>query len=169
MLDCPHFQELLKQPITRVPVFAFPSAGQSPDLVWTDHCKLRFWSGRRRFYELPMKLGCLLPAIRAHFRKGVPVAQFWSLTLYSENTRRPYDNGGAEIKSISLDSRTEQLQYNEDGSVNLYIGAQAPEGLESNFMQTVAEDGWFVYFRLYAPTEPFFDKSYTLPDFEMID
>ena len=106
---------------------------------------------------------------KLHVPKGVPVAQFWSLTLYSENTRRPYDNGGTDIKSISLDSRTEQLQYNEDGSVELYIGAKAPAGLESNFMKTVGEDGWFVYFRLYAPTEPFFDKSYILPDFEMID
>jgi hypothetical protein len=101
--------------------------------------------------------------------EGVPVAQFWSLTLYSENTRRPYDNGGTEIESASLDSRMEQLQFNQDGSIDLYIGANAPEGLESNFMKTVDEDGWFVYFRLYAPTEPFFDKSFLLPDFEMID
>ncbi len=101
--------------------------------------------------------------------KDVPVAQFWSLTLYSENTRRPYDNGGTEIKSASLDSRMEQLQYNQDGSIDLYIGAEAPPGLESNFMKTVGQDGWFVYFRLYAPTEPFFDKTYSLPDFEMID
>ena len=101
--------------------------------------------------------------------KDVPVAQFWSLTLYSENTRRPYDNGGTEIKSTSLDSRMKQLEYNQDGSIDLYIGAEAPEGLESNFVKTVDEDGWFVYFRLYAPTEPFFGKSFSLPDFEMID
>lgn len=101
--------------------------------------------------------------------KNVPVAHFWALTLYSENTRRPYDNGGTEIKSASLDSRMEQLQYNQDGSIDLYVGAGAPEGLESNFMKTVDQDGWFVYFRLYAPTEPFFDKSFSLPDFERID
>jgi hypothetical protein len=101
--------------------------------------------------------------------KDVPVAQFWSLTLYSEDTRRPYDNGGTELASASLDSRTEQLQYNEDGSVDLYIGAKAPQGMESNFMKTVDEDGWFVYFRLYAPTEPFFDKTFSLPDFELVN
>jgi hypothetical protein len=118
------------------------------------------------------KNGALLRADKTYkltVPADVPVAQFWSLTLYSENTRRPYDNGGTEIESISLDSLTEQLQYNPDGSVDLYIGANAPEGLESNFMKTVDEDGWFVYFRLYAPTEPFFDKSFSLPDFEMID
>jgi len=100
--------------------------------------------------------------------KDVPVAQFWSVTLYSEDTRRPYDNGGKDIASASLDSKMKQLQYNEDGSVDLYIGARAPRGKESNFMKTVGKDGWFVYFRLYAPTEPFFDKSFSLPDFEEI-
>jgi hypothetical protein len=95
----------------------------------------------------------------------VPAAQFWSLTLYSENTRRPYDNGGDTIESINLDSRMEQLIYNDDGSVDLYIGAAAPEGMEPNFMQTTGDDGWFVYFRLYGPTEPFFDKTFSLPDF----
>jgi hypothetical protein len=24
--------------------------------------------------------------------------------------------------------------------------------------------GWFTYFRLYAPTQPFFDKAWKLPD-----
>jgi hypothetical protein len=96
---------------------------------------------------------------------GVPAAQFWSLTLYSENTRRPYDNGGGSIESINLDSRMEQLVYNDDGSIDLYIGAAAPDGMEPNFMRTVGDDGWFVYFRLYGPTEPFFDKTFTLPDF----
>jgi len=28
---------------------------------------------------------------------------------------------------------------------------------------------WFVYFRLYAPLQAFFDKTYSLADFEMID
>jgi hypothetical protein len=36
-------------------------------------------------------------------------------------------------------------------------------------MKTVGDDGWFVYFRLYAPLQPFFDKTFALPDFEMID
>ena len=35
----------------------------------------------------------------------VPVKQFWSLTLYSDNTRCPYDNGGTKISDVSLDSR----------------------------------------------------------------
>jgi hypothetical protein len=106
---------------------------------------------------------------KLHVPAKVPVGQFWSLTLYSENTRRPYDNGGTEIRSVSLDSRTKDLKYNKDGSIDLYIGAKAPAGYEKNYMKTVGNDGWFVYFRLYAPEQPFFDKTFTLGDFERID
>jgi hypothetical protein len=105
---------------------------------------------------------------RLHVPKDVPVGQFWSLTLYSENTRRAYDNGGTEIRSASLDSRMQDLKRNADGSVDLYVGAKAPAGYESNLMKTVDADGWFVYFRLYAPLQPFFDKTFTLPDFEAV-
>ncbi len=104
-----------------------------------------------------------------HVPKGVPVGQFWALTLYSENTRRPYDNGGTEARSINLDSTLKDLKYNADGSIDLYIGVQAPAGFESNWMKTVGTDGWFIYFRLYAPLQPFFDKTFSLPDFKRID
>ncbi len=106
---------------------------------------------------------------RVRVPKDVPVGQFWSLTLYSENTRRAYDNGGADIRSASLGSHLQDLRRNADGSVDLYVGANAPQGYEKNFMKTVGDDGWFVYFRLYAPLQPFFDKTFTLSDFEMID
>lgn len=104
-----------------------------------------------------------------HVPANVPVGQFWSVTLYSEDTRRPYENGGTEIKDVSLGSRTEGLKKNSDGSVDLYIGPNAPEGMESNHLKTVMDDGWFVYFRLYAPLQPFFDKSFKLPDFEVVE
>ncbi len=104
---------------------------------------------------------------KLHVPKGVPVGQFWALTLYSENTRRAYDNGGTEIRSANLDSRMQDLKFNADG-IDLYIGARAPAGFESNYMKTVGDDGWFIYFRLYAPLQPFFDKTFSLPDFETV-
>ena len=106
---------------------------------------------------------------KLHVPAKVPVGQFWALTLYSENTRRPYDNGGTEIRSANLDSRMKDLKYNSDGSVDLFIGPTAPQGYEKNHMKTVENDGWFVYFRLYAPAQPFFDKTFKLTDFEMIN
>ncbi len=105
---------------------------------------------------------------RLHVPKDVPVAQFWALTLYSENTRRPYDNGGTDARSVDLGNKVKDLKANDDGSVDLFIGAKAPAGFEKNFMKTVGEDGWFVYFRLYAPLQPFFDKTFSLADFERL-
>ena len=106
---------------------------------------------------------------RLRVPKDVPVGQFWALTLYSENTRRPYDNGGTDIRSANLDSRLTDLTYNPDGSIDLYVGPTAPAGFESNHMKTVGNDGWFVYFRLYAPLQPFFDKTFSLSDFDIVD
>jgi hypothetical protein len=105
---------------------------------------------------------------RLRVPRDVPVGQFWALTLYSESTRRPYDNGGTDVASANLDSRMPSLRKNDDGSVDLFIGARVPAGFEGNFMKTVADDGWFVMFRLYAPQQPFFDGTFALPDFEMV-
>lgn len=48
-------------------------------------------------------------------------------------------------------------------TVRCYIWSHP--GYEKNFMQT----GWFVYFRVYAPLQPFFDKTFNLPDFGMVE
>jgi hypothetical protein len=106
---------------------------------------------------------------RLRVPKDVPVGQFWALTLYSENTRRAYENGEGTLRSANLDSRLKDLKRNDDGSVDLYIGPKVPTGYETNFMKTAGDDGWFVYFRLYAPEKQFFDKTFKLPDFEMVE
>jgi hypothetical protein len=62
-----------------------------------------------------------------------------------------------------------QLKYNGDGSIDLFIGRRAAAGLENNHMKTVGDDGWFVYFRLYAPEQAFFDKTFRLGDFKRLD
>jgi hypothetical protein len=68
-----------------------------------------------------------------------------------------------------IESSLKELKRNADISVDLYIGAKAPAGYESNFMKTVGTDGWFVIFRLYAPLQAYFDKTFVLPDFEVVD
>ncbi len=106
---------------------------------------------------------------KLHVPAKVPVGQFWSLTLYSENTRTTYDNGGTQQpRDASIDSRMKDLKRNQDGSIDIFIGPEAQAGQEANHLKTVAGDGWFVYFRLYAPEQPFFDKSFKLADFELV-
>ena len=62
-----------------------------------------------------------------------------------------------------------QLKYNDDGSIDLYVGSKVPAAYEPNYLKTASDDGWFVYFRLYAPELAFFDKTFKLPDFEKIE
>jgi hypothetical protein len=43
------------------------------------------------------------------------------------------------------------------------VGVQKPPRQSADY---VGDDGSFVYFRLYGPAEPFFDKAFALPDFD---
>jgi hypothetical protein len=74
-----------------------------------------------------------------------------------------------ESAKAEISSRSAALRQNVDGSVDLYFGPTAPEGKESNWVQTVSGRYWFPYFRLYASTEAYFDRSWPLPDIENVD
>ena len=100
---------------------------------------------------------------RLHVPANPPVNQFWSVTVYDENTRQMLVNG---TKQIDKSSRSEGLKKNTDGSVDIYFGPKAPKGFENNWIQTNAGKGWFPLFRFYGPTEAFFDKSWKLSDIE---
>jgi len=95
--------------------------------------------------------------------KSVPARDFWSLTVYDTDTRALV---ASEQRVPELSSQLSGLQFNADGSVDLYIGPKAPGGKESNWIQTLPGRGWFAYFRLFGPTESFHDRSWTLPDFQ---
>ncbi len=58
------------------------------------------------------------------------------------------------------------LKKNGDGSIDLFCAPTAPAGFEQNWIPTVPGKSWFAYFRLYNPTQPYFDASWPLPDFE---
>ena len=60
------------------------------------------------------------------------------------------------------------MQQNADGSYDLWFGPEAPEGKESNWLQTVPGKGWHILWRIYGPLEPWFDKSWRPGDIELI-
>jgi hypothetical protein len=94
-----------------------------------------------------------------------PAALFWSLTAYDEETRGFVPN----TDRIGMGPQNPGYKINEDGSVDIYFGPTPPEAGESNWIQTTPDRLWFTYFRLFIPTEPFFDRSWVLPDIENID
>ena len=101
---------------------------------------------------------------RLRVRPHPPIKLSWSVTIYDADTRALILN---DQKVANRLSRMD-LQKNEDGSVDIYCGPQAPAGFEKNWIATVPGKNWFAYFRFYQPTEAFFDRSWPLPDFEQI-
>jgi hypothetical protein len=94
----------------------------------------------------------------------VPARQFWSVTAY-DNESRCFINNKEEIADRS--SRMD-LMKNADGSIDITFGPTAPTVKENNWIPTIPGKGWFTYFRLYAPTEPYFDRSWKLADIERV-
>jgi len=98
--------------------------------------------------------------------KDMPVKQFWSLIVYDLETYAfiysPQMRPG--LSSLN-DSKT--MKKNADGGVTLYFGPKAPKGLESNWIPTSGKKP-FPVMRFYGGTKAFWDKSWKMPDVELV-
>jgi len=65
-----------------------------------------------------------------------------------------------------LGSQSGTVETNADGTTDIYFGPTAPEGKESNWLQTNPGKGWFPILRLYNPEAAFFDKSWRPSEIE---
>ena len=52
---------------------------------------------------------------------------------------------------------------------DIYIGPEAPEGMDNNWIQTVPGKGWNTIFRLYDPLEDWFDGAWYPSDAELVE
>jgi hypothetical protein len=59
------------------------------------------------------------------------------------------------------------MKRNSDGSVDLYFGPKAPPGLESNWIPTMGQTP-YLWLRLYGPSEAFWNKTFKMPDVELV-
>lgn len=96
----------------------------------------------------------------------VPARDFWSVIAYSKDTKAFIYNETGRVGLSSYDKS--KMKLNDDGSVGIYFGKNAPKGLESNWIPNAGED-FFLLFRFYGPEQAFFDKSFRLPDIEKIE
>jgi hypothetical protein len=95
---------------------------------------------------------------------NAPVRQYWSATLYDRETHALI----REASHAARSSQTPGLQVNADGSADLFFGPNAPQGKEANWIPTDPEAEFEILFRFYGPLPPLFDKTWTLPDVELV-
>lgn len=96
---------------------------------------------------------------------NIPVANFWSVILYDNQTRSMLQT---DQHWPAVSSQTKGLVVNPDSSIDLYFGPVAPKGKEHNWVQTVSGKGWNTLLRLYGPLQPWFDKTWRPGEIELI-
>lgn len=95
-----------------------------------------------------------------------PMKDFWSFTIYDNQSRSMLQT---DQRFPGIDSGKEDLVQNDDGSWDIYIGPEAPERFESNWIQTVPGKGWNTIFRLYGPLQPWFDGEWYPSDATLVE
>ena len=101
---------------------------------------------------------------KLHIPPNVPVKDFWSAILYSDQTRSMIQT---DQRFPSVSSQTKGLLVNADGSVDVYFGPKAPPGKENNWTQTVPGKGWNVVLRLYGALEPWYNQTWRPGEIEL--
>jgi len=100
---------------------------------------------------------------RLHVPANVPAKQYWAVTAYDLATCCLI----RDLPSPGIDSYSQKMQRNADGSVDVYFGPKAPAGQESNWVPTASGKPWFAAFRFYGPDKPLFAKAWKLNDIEI--
>jgi hypothetical protein len=95
---------------------------------------------------------------------NAPVKQYWSATVYDRATHGLIRN----MPRSGRGSQSPGLQKNADGSVDIYFGPQPPASRHSNWVPTSPNGQFEVLFRFYGPEKALFDKTWKLPDIEMV-
>ena len=101
--------------------------------------------------------------------KDIPEANFWSFTLYDNQTRSMLDTPQRYPRAGSQSYPSPAAEASADGSTTVYFGPTQPSGVKrGNWIQTDPQKGFFVILRLYSPLEPFFDKSWRVGEVELV-
>lgn len=95
----------------------------------------------------------------------VPGKLFWSVTVYDSGTRSQVqtDQGKAALRSMF-----ELKNISTSQPAVLYFGPTPPPGHENEWIKTIPNKGWFVYFRVYGPEQAAFNGSWKPGDFEEV-
>jgi hypothetical protein len=95
----------------------------------------------------------------------IPFERFWSIMLYDNQTRSMLQTGQPKP---DLGSQSGTVEENDDGSIDIHFGPEAPDGAENNWLQTVPGKGFLPVLRFYSPKASFFDKSWQPSEIEPV-
>ena len=95
-----------------------------------------------------------------------PMNDFWSFTIYDNQTRSMLQT---DQQFPGIDNNKEGIVQNTDGSWDIYIGPNPPDGLENNWIQTIPGKGWNTIFRLYGPLDAWFDGEWYPSDAVLVE
>ncbi|MDP3856110.1 DUF1254 domain-containing protein [Phenylobacterium sp.] len=105
---------------------------------------------------------------RLHFPAGElpPVEAFWSLSIYEATPDGQFFFAENPLGRYAIGDRTEGLEINEDGSLDIWIGSRRP-ARDSNWLP--APEGPFgLFFRAYFPKPALQDGSWRLRALEEV-
>lgn len=101
---------------------------------------------------------------KIHIPANVPAKQFWDITVYDNQTRSLLQTDNPYPGVTSIDKATVK---NADGTYDVYIGPKKPEG-NVNWIQTDPSRGWNMLWRIYGPTQAWYDKKWRPSEIEMV-
>ena len=94
-----------------------------------------------------------------------PVTTFWSVTIYGSDFWLHQN----EIDRYNLSNRTPGIQYNDDGSLEMYIQHERPADDKVSNWLPAPEGGFFFLMRFYAPEEPVRKHEYVPPAVQRVE
>ena len=101
--------------------------------------------------------------------KDVPAKNFWSFTVYDNQTRSMLDTPQRYPRAGSQSFPSPAAEADADGTTTVYFGPTQPEGVKrGNWVQTMPGKGWFTYLRFYGPLQPFFTKTWRPSEIELV-
>jgi len=137
--------------------FYFPAIGGSASIG-----KRQVGSGSIYFAALRDNTSAFLDGGKAYkltVPTPVPANLFWSATVYDVDTRSMI---ATDQDKAVLSSLFTKFQPNPDGSIDIYFGPNAPAGKEGQWIKTIPDKGYFVYFRIYGPDSAALDGTWKL-------
>jgi hypothetical protein len=75
---------------------------------------------------------------KIHLPPNIPARDFWSFVVYDNQTRAELQT---DQQVPAIGSQKKELVVNADSSVDVWFGPTAPQGHESNWVQTVPGKG----------------------------